>query len=154
MASIRLRPIHPSAKTPEIPLARGDAKIIGRSEQADVIVDEPSLSRRHAQVNVTADGVVTVEDLGSTNHTFINDVQRKRGSLSSGDRVRFGSVEYELEKDVATSDAAETTVLLPTAKMTAVKTLVIADDSATIRHFVELAFAAENISIIAANNGD
>src|SRR2546426_12360625 len=109
MASIRLRPSHPSAKTPEIPLARGEAKVIGRSDQADLIVDEPSLSRRHAKINVTIAGVVTVEDLDSTNHTFINDVQRKRGSLSSGDRVRFGSVGYELEKDVAPRDAGETT---------------------------------------------
>jgi CheY-like chemotaxis protein len=154
MASIRLRPIHPSAKTPEIPLARGDSKIVGRSEQADVIVEEPSLSRRHAQISVTAEGVVTVEDLGSTNHTFINDVQRKRGSLSSGDRIRFGSVEYELEKDVAPSDAGETTVLLQTDRMTAVRTLLVADDSATIRHFIELAFAAESIAVTGVGSGD
>src|SRR5438045_9247916 len=111
MASIRLRPLHPSAKTPEIILGRGDSKVVGRSDQSDVIVDEPSLSRRHAQINVTAEGVVTVEDLGSTNHTFINNVQRKRGSLSSGDRVRFGSVEYELTKDLSPSEAADATVL-------------------------------------------
>src|SRR3989304_4831672 len=119
MASIRLRPIHPSAKNPEIPLARGESKVVGRSDQADVIVDEPSLARRHAQINVTPEGVVTVEDLGSTNHTFINDVQRKRGSLSSGDRVRFGSVEYELEKDVAPSESADATVLLQTTSWAA-----------------------------------
>ncbi len=154
MASIRLRPIHPSAKTPDISLARGDSKIVGRSDQADVIVDEPSLSRRHAQINVTAEGVVTVEDLGSTNHTFINDVQRKRGSLSSGDRIRFGSVEYELEKDVAPSEAGETTVLLQTDRMGAARTLLVADDSATIRHFIELAFAAESIAVTGVGTGD
>ena len=155
MASIRLRPIHPSAKNPEIPLARGESKVVGRSDQADVIVDEPSLSRRHAQINVTPEGVVTVEDLGSTNHTFINDVQRKRGSLSSGDRVRFGSVEYELEKDVAPSESADATVLLQTTSRIGVtRTLLVADDSATIRNFVELAFAAENITVVGVGNGD
>ena len=155
MAGIRLKPLEPSPKHPEIPLARGESKVVGRAEQADVIIDEPSLSRRHAQVNVTAEGVVTVEDLGSTNHTFINDVQRKRGSLSSGDRVRFGAVEYELEKEVVGAVSADATVLLAsTDRMAALKTLLIADDSATIRNFVELAFAAENITVIGVSNGD
>ncbi|MGB7219807.1 MAG: FHA domain-containing protein [Vicinamibacterales bacterium] len=154
MASIRLRPVHPSAKTPEIPLARGESKVIGRSEQADVIVDESSLSRRHAQINVTAEGVVTVEDLGSTNHTFINDVQRKRGSISAGDRVRFGTVEYELEKDVAASDVGDATVMLGISSMVAARRLLVADGSATIRHFVELAFASESFSVTSVGNGD
>src|SRR5215510_13269784 len=113
MAGIKLRPLVRAANIPDIPLNRGDSKIIGRSDQADVTIDEPSLSRQHAKVNVNFDGVVTVEDLGSTNGVFINNAQKKGGSLSSGDRVRFGSVEYELEKEQAKEgvQAADQTVL-------------------------------------------
>lgn len=78
-ASIRLRPLVRAANIPDIPLARGESKVLGRSYQADVTIDEPSLSRLHAKVNVNYDGVVTVEDLGSTNGIFINNSQRKGG---------------------------------------------------------------------------
>jgi putative nucleotidyltransferase with HDIG domain len=112
-ASIRLRPLVRAANIPDIPLARGDSKVVGRSDQADITIDEPSLSRLHAKVNVNFDGVVTIEDLGSTNGIFINNSQKKGGSLSAGDRVRFGSVEYELEKEAQEGEvrSADQTVL-------------------------------------------
>ncbi|MGB7217760.1 MAG: HD domain-containing phosphohydrolase [Vicinamibacterales bacterium] len=118
-ASIRLRPLVRAANIPDIPLARGESKVLGRSDQADVMIDEPSLSRLHARVHVTFDGVVTVEDLGSTNGIFINNSQREGGSLSSGDRVRFGSVEYELEKERAADEGAgadHTVLRMPVAE--------------------------------------
>lgn len=46
--------------------------LIGRSSKADIKVDQDSVSRVHAKV-VTEDGIVTIQDVGSTNGTFVND---------------------------------------------------------------------------------
>src|SRR5438132_9530077 len=99
MTGMRLRPVGDQANPiSPIELGRGDTKTIGRSNQADVVLDEPSLSRLHARISMTRDGVAVVEDLGSTNGIFLNGTQRRSGNLSIGDRVRLGSVECELEE--------------------------------------------------------
>lgn len=64
--------------------------IIGRDDGADVLIDNPSVSRRHAQIRLGDDGWV-IEDLGSSNGTFIGGT-RIQGpqSLGLGDEVGFG----------------------------------------------------------------
>src|SRR5207237_10729470 len=99
MTGLRLKPVgESSSPVSAIELGRGDTKTIGRSNQADVVLDGPSLSRLHARVSMTRDGVAVVEDLGSTNGVFLNGSQRRSGNLTAGDRVRLGSVEFELEE--------------------------------------------------------
>jgi pSer/pThr/pTyr-binding forkhead associated (FHA) protein len=99
MTGVRLKPIgETESPVSAIELGRGDTKTIGRSNQADIVLDEPSLSRLHARVSMTRDGVAVVEDLGSTNGVFFNGSQRRSGNLKAGDRVRLGSVEFELEE--------------------------------------------------------
>jgi pSer/pThr/pTyr-binding forkhead associated (FHA) protein len=63
---------------------------IGRAG-CDVDLSDPDVSRRHAVVR-DVDGGLAVEDLGSTNGTFVND-SRISGivEISPGDRVRFGN---------------------------------------------------------------
>ena len=49
--------------------------VLGRDDTADVILDDPGISRRHTEIRVTNDGphlVTSVRDLGSTNGTFVN----------------------------------------------------------------------------------
>ena len=92
--------LRPAADVPHLPsifLDRGETKTIGRSAQADVVIDEPSLSRLHAAVSMTAEGGLAVEDLGSTNGVFINRARKKTGELAVGDRVVFGILEYLVE---------------------------------------------------------
>jgi hypothetical protein len=87
----------PTATTPTIPVIDmdfGQSKTIGRGRQADVIVDDASLSRLHARIVVDADGQITVDDLGSTNGIFINGAEHLSSYLMLGDTVRFGRVEY------------------------------------------------------------
>ncbi len=67
---------------------------VGR-ETSDIVLVDPSVSRRHARFDVDAAGTVRLEDLGSTNGTrFGGKVLRagERATLSDGMTVRFGSV--------------------------------------------------------------
>lgn len=65
--------------------------VLGRSEEAQVRLDAPGVSRRHARIVVTRDEA-TIEDLGSKNGTFVGE-RRLEGpsALHDGDRVRLGS---------------------------------------------------------------
>ena len=89
------RPAVESANRPVICVSPGQSKVIGRSVDADAVVDEPSLSRQHARLSMANDGAVTVEDLGSTNGVFVNGTQRRVASVVPGDTVRLGSLEFK-----------------------------------------------------------
>ena len=77
-------------------LVCGERKTIGRSPQADFVIDEPSLSRLHAAVAMSPDGALAVEDLDSTNGVFVNGSRQKSSALAIGDGVLFGILEYRL----------------------------------------------------------
>jgi diguanylate cyclase (GGDEF)-like protein len=62
---------------------------IGRVATADLAIDQESISRRHAEI--TWDGEEhLIEDLGSTNGTFVNDRNVKRSPLRDGDQLKLG----------------------------------------------------------------
>jgi len=63
--------------------------VLGRS-RTDIQIDLDSVSRRHARV-FTVERQWSVEDLGSTNGTYINDLPVKRSRLTNGDILRVGS---------------------------------------------------------------
>lgn len=67
-----------------------EAKILGRDSGCDLMLDDPSASRRHARFVSTPQGYV-VEDLGSKNGTLVNDRLCSRQLLKEGDRVQIGS---------------------------------------------------------------
>lgn len=85
--------------------------VIGR-EGADVTIDDAEISRRHTIVRPHADGV-SVEDLGSTNGTFV-DGQRITGpvTLPSGGTMRLGTstITVEVEVEVPARSAGHTSV--------------------------------------------
>ena len=74
-------------------LMPGAIKTIGRSTTADFILDAGMVSRFHCRVTATPAGQIEIEDLESTNGTFVNDRRVQRGVLATGDRVRVGRVE-------------------------------------------------------------
>jgi diguanylate cyclase (GGDEF)-like protein len=85
-------------------LVAGQPMTIGRATDADIsLSDVASVSRHHARLHYQDDGSVVLEDLGSTNGTWI-DEGRIRGvhPLSNGDRFQVGSVHFKLlhERDV------------------------------------------------------
>ena len=68
--------------------------VIGRDASADLVVDDPGVSRRHAEIRITHDGPhqqVLIKDLGSTNGSYLNGDQIGTEQLTEGDRVTLGS---------------------------------------------------------------
>jgi hypothetical protein len=63
---------------------------VGRLEGSDLFLSDPSVSRRHARFVVEADGF-RVEDLGSSNGTYVNGEVVAQYWLREGDVVRFGA---------------------------------------------------------------
>lgn len=54
-------------------------------------LDNPTVSKRHAKVFRGDDAKLYIEDLGSTNGTYVNDIKIKRSPISSGMTIRLGS---------------------------------------------------------------
>ncbi len=102
MSRLCLRPLVNPATMPDIRLSSGESKTVGRAVNADIVIDEPSLSRLHARLTVDEDGQLSVEDLGSTNGVFINGEAHPSGRLAAGDHVRFGFLEYLVDAERAT----------------------------------------------------
>ena len=72
------------------------ALIIGRSPDVDVVVNDSNVSRRHAEVWRTSDGVA-VRDLQSTNGTYVNGHSITAVSLSPRDDVTVGTLHMRIE---------------------------------------------------------
>jgi len=66
--------------------------IIGRGEDADIVIDSVSISRRHARITITRTGA-TIEDLGSKNGTMVGG-ERAEGAvrLKDRDEIKLGFV--------------------------------------------------------------
>jgi len=72
-------------------LSEPGSYVLGRGSQAQIRLDCTSVSRRHAVLVVEPDGQnVWVEDLGSSNGTFVNGKRVKREALSYGDVITLG----------------------------------------------------------------
>jgi pSer/pThr/pTyr-binding forkhead associated (FHA) protein len=69
--------------------------VIGRQNDSDIPVPAEEISRHHARLQVTADGVM-VEDMGSANGTFINDKRVQNGLLKPGEELRLDTVRFML----------------------------------------------------------
>jgi len=64
--------------------------VVGRDDGADVLIDNPSVSRRHAEIRLTDDGWV-VQDLGSSNGTFLKGSKIEGAqSIGLGDEIGLG----------------------------------------------------------------
>jgi len=70
--------------------------ILGRDGECGIPLSDPSSSRNHARL-LCANGEVTIEDLGSTNGTYVNSEQIDRYSLLPGDVIGIGTTSMELK---------------------------------------------------------
>ncbi len=94
---------------PPVELSVGEA-LVGRSRNCALHVPESTVSRQHAKILVAPGGQVTVQDLGSSNGTFVNGekVEGQR-AVANGDRVIVGEAEMTV-RILPPIEAAEATM--------------------------------------------
>ncbi len=68
--------------------------VIGRSKTADITPRDTHISRRHAVI-VYLDGSYLIQDLNSTNGTFMNGAQIKQADLKHGDKFSVGETTFQ-----------------------------------------------------------
>ena len=71
---------------------------IGRAGDNDVVINQPVVSGHHAEVTMTGPGVFSIEDLGSTNGTFVNGNRIRSAQISLQDKVLLGNIEISVAK--------------------------------------------------------
>jgi pSer/pThr/pTyr-binding forkhead associated (FHA) protein len=64
---------------------------IGRSEENDIVIQDPNVSRQHAQLSRSENGFI-IEDLGSTNGTLLDGAPIDRERIENGDELTFGGI--------------------------------------------------------------
>lgn len=68
--------------------------VIGRGSEADLRINDPGVSRRHALITVAGSAeapVISIEDLGSTNGILVDGIRVQQGKLRDGSRVEIGN---------------------------------------------------------------
>lgn len=85
-------------------LLTGPVTVIGRGAEADIVVDDPGVSRRHLEIRVTPDGVVAT-DLGSTNGLFVEGHQVPAATLLDGNSLTIGRTRIMFWTGVADDSA-------------------------------------------------
>ena len=76
-----------------------DELVLGRGDQAEIRLEDPFASSRHARVFPQGD-ILVIEDLDSTNGTYLNEeLLHGAQPLHLGDRVRIGDSEFTFEVD-------------------------------------------------------
>jgi len=79
-------------------LLSGSRVVIGRSRDCDVVVSDPNVSRRHAELQ-RDEGGWSVADLGSTNGIKVNGRRVDNAPLRDGDRITLGVTDLTFELD-------------------------------------------------------
>jgi len=88
-----------TSQTWEIQLRPGQNRL-GRGEDNDFVINHPSISTHHCEINVSATAVI-IKDLGSTNGTFVERVPVTEFTIQNGQHVQFGAVDTLFESSLA-----------------------------------------------------
>lgn len=76
-------------------LALGENTVLGRSNACNLVLADPFASQEHARITFHG-GQYWLEDMGSTNGTYLNEVRLERPTvLANGDMVRIGGVTFQ-----------------------------------------------------------
>src|SRR5689334_3244169 len=92
--------IESSRESRIVRLRQGHALTIGRGSDADVTLADTLMSRIHARIQLTAHGECWIEDLGSTNGTFLDGRPIRRSTVNPGAEIVFGNVRAVLLRAV------------------------------------------------------
>src|SRR5206468_2568025 len=87
----RLRLQRQNAEPRVVDLRRGQAVIIGRSMDCDVLLDDPSINGMHMRLSFKPDGRVHLQDYGSLVGTIVNNQRIKETWLAGGKFIQMGA---------------------------------------------------------------
>ena len=90
----------------------GPSMVIGRDPKVDIFVDNLGVSRRHALLTWHR-GEFVIEDLGSSNGTFVGETRVDRQVLNEGEKVRFSKFELTVVRTKVEQQAPETMFVRP-----------------------------------------
>ena len=88
--------------SPVVHLTAARPYSVGRAVACDLPIQDPTVSRQHAELELTGAGV-RIRDLGSTNGTFLNGEKVIDAVAMAGARVAFGKVDFEVREEDAPS---------------------------------------------------
>jgi pSer/pThr/pTyr-binding forkhead associated (FHA) protein len=80
-------------------LLPGTLKTLGRAPRADFVVDAALVSRVHCRFTLDEGNQLELEDLGSTNGTFVNDKKVAKAMLNDGDKLTIGRVKFVVNSE-------------------------------------------------------
>src|SRR3982750_1556371 len=89
-----LQSVEPSEIGLTFRLLPGTLKTMGRAPRADFVVDAALVSRVHCRFTLNETNELALEDLGSTNGTFVNGKKVAKAMLSDGDKLTIGRVQF------------------------------------------------------------
>ena len=80
-------------------LLPGSLKTMGRAPGVDFVVDAALVSRVHCRLTLSKANDLFLEDLGSTNGTFVNGEKVDKATLADGDKLTVGRVEFVVKEE-------------------------------------------------------
>lgn len=80
--------------------------VIGRAPECDITINAPGLSRRHARLRPTRDGL-EIEDLRSANGSFLNGQRIATATARTGDEITFDQLRFRVHAIAGKQDAAQ-----------------------------------------------
>jgi adenylate cyclase len=89
-----------TAGSPTVTLTGGRPYLVGRAAACDLPIQDPTVSRQHAELELAGAGV-RVRDLGSTNGTFLDGERVSDALAAPGARITFGKVDFDVLAEVA-----------------------------------------------------
>src|SRR6476661_769989 len=94
-------------------LKRGAALTVGRALSSDVPLLDPTVSRRHASLVADESGI-DLNDLGSSNGTFVNGTRVDHARIAPGDVITFGKLSFNVNEAEISENGAHSARFAPT----------------------------------------
>ena len=89
---------------------------VGKLSSAHLRIDDESVSRMHAYIQVASPTEIFISDLGSAKGTIVNGQRVNKAKLNSGDRIRLGDTEVVVEIGAATAAVASAAPAVPSVQ--------------------------------------
>jgi pSer/pThr/pTyr-binding forkhead associated (FHA) protein len=138
----------------EFPVAQDHDLIVGRASEFDMVLVEDMVSRKHATIRA-ANGELTIEDLGSTNGTFVNGERiATLTQLKAGDRILIGtSILKVITPKKGEASAHETPAPAPTVSASSEEISGLLDE-VRVPDLLALLNSAKKTGVLETQRGD